>query len=263
MRVSLKAALPLFDHLSEIAARIESFQDLLLFVDFDGTLAPIADDPARVSLPPETRQALARLAALPKFSVAVISGRALPDLRERVGLENLFYAGNHGLEIRGPGVEFVEPAAALRLKALGELSRNLRTLLHDIPGVAVENKVLSASVHYRRAPAGSFPRIRETVDGVVGSNGRPFEVTLGRKVLEIRPRVDWNKGMAVRWIRESLGKPDALSLYVGDDLTDEDAFSALPRGITISIGRDHPTSAHYYIERQESVQRFLDWLGDR
>jgi trehalose-phosphatase len=94
-------------------------------------------------------------------------------------------------------------------------------------------------------------------------DGNPFEVTEGRKVFEIRPRVGWDKGMAVRWIEKASAKPGALSLYIGDDATDEDAFHAIPEGITISIGKTRATSAQYYLERQESVPEFLDWLSHR
>src|SRR5260370_7174745 len=104
-------------------------------------------------MPAETRNALVSLAGRRKFSLAVISGRALADLRQRVGLPNLVYAGNHGLEIDGPALHFVEPDAARSIRALGELARFMRGRLHGIPGVAVENKILTASVHFRRTPA--------------------------------------------------------------------------------------------------------------
>ncbi len=109
-------------------------------------------------MPVSARELLASCASNPRFSVAIVSGRGLADLRTRVDLENLIYAGNHGLEISGPGVDFIEPAAVERLKSLGELSRHLRARLNHIPGVEVENKILSASVHYRRAASRHSPR---------------------------------------------------------------------------------------------------------
>jgi trehalose 6-phosphate phosphatase len=261
MPVSLKSTQPLMEHLPEIASSLQAASHVLLFLDFDGTLAPIVEDPGLARMPEGTRKALDRFASNPKISLAIVSGRGLADLRVRVGLENLIYAGNHGLEISGPGMDFIEPVAAERLKSLGELSRHLRTRLHDIPGVEIENKVLSASVHFRRAPAASLARIRQTVDDAVVFDGNPFEVTEGRKVLEIRPRVDWDKGVAVRWIQRASGRPGAVPVYLGDDCTDEDAFLVLPEGITISVGNAKETSARYFLERQESVQEFLDWLS--
>ncbi|HEV8041324.1 MAG TPA: trehalose-phosphatase [Bryobacteraceae bacterium] len=259
MPASLRSTLPLFDHLPAIASALRAAPEILLFLDFDGTLAPIVEDPSSARMPPETRQALVRLASESRFSLAIISGRALSDLRLRVDLEDLIYAGNHGLEISGPGVEFIEPTAAERLKALGELSRHLKVRLHDIPGVEVENKVLSASIHFRRAPAASLAEIREAVEDAVIFDDNPFEITEGRKVLEIRPRVGWHKGMAVRWIQH--GHPGALPLYIGDDSTDEDAFLALPEGITIGVGKARETAAQYFLERQELVPEFLLWLA--
>ncbi len=253
---------PLFDHLPDIASSLAASGRLLLFLDFDGTLAPIRDEPDQAAMPPETREALCTLAAMDRVSLAIVSGRALLDLRERVGLDNLIYAGNHGLEISGPGLDFVEPEAALRISALGELARHLRTRLRDIPGVEVENKVLSASVHFRRAAAVSWDEIHGVVRTAVGPSGDLFEINLGRKVFEIRPRVNWHKGMAVSWIKETAGLQGALQIYVGDDLTDEDAFTAMPEGITINVGRAVTTSARYYIEKQESVQQFLVWLAE-
>ncbi|HYL75510.1 MAG TPA: trehalose-phosphatase [Bryobacteraceae bacterium] len=253
--------LPLFEHLSEISCNVSAAHQLFLFLDFDGTLAPIGNDPDKAYMGPETRKALLKLAAKDRVSLAIISGRALSDLRERVGLKNIIYAGNHGLEIKGPGMEFVEPAAAQQIRALGELARHLRTRLHDIPGVEVENKVLSASVHFRRAAPGKRGEIGQMVRTAVESIGSLFEMTLGRKVFEIRPRVNWHKGRAVRWIKETSGTPDALSVYLGDDATDEDAFSALGEDITISVGRCKRTSARYCLERQEAVQQFLTWLA--
>lgn len=261
MSTGLKSAQPLSEHLPEISSRLRAAPEILLFLDFDGTLAPIVESPSLASLPADAREVLARCAGTPGISVAIVSGRALADLRTRVGLENLIYAGNHGLEISGPGVDFIQPGAVERLKALGELARHLRARLHHIPGVEVENKILSASVHYRRAAAATLPDIRQAVDDAVVFDDNPFQITEGRKVLEIRPRVDWDKGMAVRWIQQASGHPDALAVYIGDDATDEDAFLAIPEGITVSVGKARATSAQYYIENQESVPEFLLWLS--
>lgn len=261
MPASLKSTQPLMEHLPEIASALHAAPHILLFLDFDGTLAPIVQDPGKAQMPDGTREALRRFASDPRISLAIISGRALDDLRTRVGLENLIYAGNHGLEIGGPGMEFLEPVAAGRLKALGELARHLRTRLNDIPGIEVENKVLSASIHFRRASQSDLAEIRRAVDDAVQFDDNPFQVSEGRKVLEIRPRVSWDKGSAVRWILEASNQPGALSLYLGDDATDEDAFLALPEGITISIGKPKETAAQYFLERQDLVPEFLAWLS--
>jgi trehalose-phosphatase len=209
----------------------------------------------------ETRSILRRLSQNGSWSVVIVSGRALSDIRERVGLADLIYAGNHGLEICGDGLRFVEPAAVQRSKILGEISCRVRQRLRHIPGVEIENKVLTASVHFRRAPRGSLDEIRKTVSGEIASSDGIFRVTQGLQVLEIRPHVDWNKGTAVRWIQERTGTAGALSLYIGDDITDEDAFRALPSGVTVRVGQAGETAARYYLEDESSVVHFLVWLA--
>src|SRR6267154_4791815 len=165
-------------------------------------------------------------------------------------MPNLIYAGNHGLEISGPGVYFIQPDAAKRVQALSDLSRELQNRLQNVPGVQVENKVLTASVHYRRAPADRMREIHQLTNLAVSACGGLFQLTPGLQVFEIRPRVSWHKGKAVDWIKEAWAKGHALSVYVGDDATDEDAFLALPEGITVSVGSARQTSARYYLEDQ-------------
>jgi len=194
--------------------------------------------------------------------VAIISGRALPDLRERVRMDEIIYAGNHGLEITGPGLHFIEPTAASRVEALEELARHLQVRLRHISGVEVENKVLTASIHFRRASASRLEEVHRTVQGALSPVVDLFQVTQGLQVFEIRPRVNWHKGRAVRWIREAVGRRDALPVYIGDDLTDEDAFAALPEGITVRVGRTTGTGARYSLESQDLVQEFLLWLAE-
>jgi trehalose 6-phosphate phosphatase len=252
---------PLFECLPHIACSIQNAPHVLLSLDFDGTLAPIDANPGTASMPPESRRALKALEADSRYTVAIISGRALPDLRERVRMEEIIYAGNHGLEISGPGLHFIEPTAPRSVEALEELTRHLQVRLRHIPGVEVESKVLTASVHFRRASAERLAEINDTVRDALAPVVSLFQVTQGLQVLEIRPRVDWNKGLAVRWIRHALGRGDALVMYLGDDLTDEDAFAALPDGITIAVGRATCTCARYHVETQESVQAFLLWLA--
>lgn len=252
---------PLFDHLSDIESLLRDHRRVLVFLDFDGTLTPIVDFPNQAVMLPETRDTLKRLSAIGKFSITIVSGRALNDIRERVGITNLTYAGNHGLEIWGEGLHFVEPEAVQRIKILGEFSRRLRERLRHIPGVEVENKVLTTSVHFRRAARGSLDEIRKTVHAELAFSERIFRVTRGLQVIEIRPRVDWNKGTAVRWIQRVNGSANTLSLYIGDDSTDEDAFAALPEGVTVRVGHAKGTAARYYLDDQRSVTHFLSWLG--
>jgi trehalose 6-phosphate phosphatase len=251
---------PLFDHLSNIEALLRVSGRVLLFLDFDGTLAPIVEMPDQAVMPATTRILLDRLSQTSWCSVVIVSGRALGDIRERVGMANLTYAGNHGLELCGNGLHFVQPESVQRIKMLGELSRRLRERLRHVPGVEIENKVLTLSVHFRRAQRGSLDEIQKAVYEELAFSDRTFRVTQGLQVLEIRPSVDWNKGSAVRWIQEARGSANTLSFYLGDDSTDEDAFQALPDGITIRVGQVKRTAARYYLEGQSWVTHFLTWL---
>lgn len=255
-------ALSLFDHLSDVAQVLSAAGRVFVFLDFDGTLAPIVDQPGAASMPAKTREQLINLSHRPRFLIAIISGRPLADLRQRVGLAGLFYAGNHGLEIAGPGLTFVIPEALERVPALRELSRSLERRLSDIAGTNVDNKGLTATVHYRQAGAADREVIRRIVQEAVASTGDLFRTSEGLEALEIRPRVNWNKGAAAQWILESSGAGDALPIYLGDHATDEDAFSALAAGITVRIGRTAETSAQYQLEYQEAVGEFLAWLAE-
>jgi trehalose 6-phosphate phosphatase len=253
---------PLFDHLSNVASSVGRAGHVFLFLDFDGTLAPIVEEPGMASMPPETRQSLVSLAGRRRFSVAIISGRSLPDLQRKVGLQGLTYAGNHGLTICGPGLSFVEPTAAKRMGMLQELSQELGKRLRHISGAEMENKGLTASVHFRKAPENSLEEIRQIVGAAVTSSGPLFHVTQGLQSLEIRPQVNWNKGTAARWIMETSERPHSLPVYLGDDASDEDAFSALSAGITVRVGPAAETSAQYHLEYQEAVREFLIWLAE-
>jgi len=253
---------PLLDHLPDLAARVGAAGHLFLFLDFDGTLAPIVEDPDMAQMPAGTRDALRSLAGKENLSVGIISGRALRDVQERVGLKDIIYAGNHGLEISGPGLSLVNPTAAMQVARLRELAQDLRNRLLHIPGILLEDKVLTASVHFRKAPANFREEIRRIVEAAVGSTGDLFCVTRGLEVFEIKPRVNWNKGSAVRWIQKRLAKGPALTMFLGDDITDEDAFAALPDGITVRVGPHGKTSARYHLETQESVPEFLLWFAD-
>ena len=249
---------PLFQHLKEIETRIHRSQKLFLLLDFDGTLAPIVSDPALAELPRETRQVLRALQNAGAI-LAIISGRSLDDVRARVKLDAI-YAGNHGLEIEGPGVHFREHSAEALQPELATLCRRLLGDLSHIPGIIIEYKGLSASVHYRNAPAESVPEVAAIVDRALEAAGSPFVMHTGKKVFEIRPCVHWHKGSAVRWLRQRIGPAGALPVCIGDDATDEDAFRALPDGVTICVG-SAVTRARYRARDRGEALAFLEWLA--
>jgi trehalose 6-phosphate phosphatase len=255
---------PLFDHLEEIRKEIAAAHHFALFLDFDGTLAPIVQHPGEAKIPPKTRRVLEGIVERPDVTVAVISGRALEDLRVRVGMD-VILAGNHGLEIGGRGLDFREPKAQQRRVMLGEICAELRKLSRSIEGAEIEDKGLSGSVHFRNVAAADVSRLAAVVRAVVSPHGNQFVIRQGIKVFEIVPCVRWNKGLAVRWILDQLrGFPDEriCYCYIGDDVTDEDAFRELAEGITIQVAGKTATAARFRARDTAETRAFLDWLKD-
>lgn len=236
---------------------------VVLGLDFDGTLSPLVLRPASARLPAETRRLLSRLAADPRVSVAIISGRALADIKGRVGLRKLHYSGNHGLEIEGPGVSWRHPAARRAAGQVRRLSLDLASCLAGFPGILVENKGLTLSVHHRAMPPALEAGLRKAVLRAGRSFSSRLTVSRGKKILEFRPKVRWNKGHALLRIARLHG-PGGLILFVGDDRTDEDGFRVLGRrAVTVKVGGAAHSHAHYRIANQSGVLPFLKFLERR
>jgi len=246
---------------AEVSEKIRGAQTASLFLDFDGTLVPISPDPRHPRLDAVTAETLERIVGHGLMTVAVISGRAVEDLYCRIRLEGVIYAGNHGMEIFGRGLGFVEPVAWSRREALADVCAMLCEALRDVEGVMVENKGLTASVHYRLVAAEAVPAVFQTVYDAVQQAG-DFRLNPGRKVYEIAPRTNWNKGMAAKWINQHLRREPAFTVYVGDDTTDEDAFAALEGQLTVKVGPASDTLARYHLPDPSAVQELLAWLAE-
>jgi len=261
----------LFRSWESFSADIRAASHILLLSDYDGTLTPIASRPDEAVLPPEVRDKLRALAAKPTFSIGIISGRSLSETKSLVGVEEIYYAGNHGLEIEGPGFKFIHPTAKVAQPTIQALFRQLSTKLADIEGPIVENKGLSLSVHYRlvrRDKEGTVAEIFHEVTSPWLSDGK-IRVTSGKKVWEVRPPIDWHKGKAVETIikekRSFLKSEQLLTIYLGDDTTDEDAFKIIhrPQGWSIFIGEENTSSnADYFLNSTSEVMTFLSRLHD-
>lgn len=247
------------------AARAEAGV-LLLGLDFDGTLAPIVPHPEDAAPLPATRAALDLLTARSDTHIALVSGRSLDDLRRRVVLEHIYYAGNHGLEIDGPDVHRLHDAAAVARTTLAALVRDLERALNAVDGAFVEDKGLTLSVHFRlvRDEAGE-ERVRDMVRSCARSYSG-LRLTDGRKVVEIRPDVDWNKGRAFSFLRDTLeerfGRGPAV--FIGDDRTDEDAFRELGAtdcSIIVGDPPQHESIAQACLRSPAEVAEFLHQLA--
>lgn len=259
----------LFDVWNKVAQRLKLANHVLLLSDFDGTLLPIVDRPEMAALSPEAAKLIRTLAKNRHYTVGIISGRALTDLKSRIGVEGIIYAGNHGLEIEGFGSNFLEPIAEEMRPFFQILNQALAATFRGSKGVFVENKGLTLSVHYRSVDDTEETRVKDAFDRVTNPlnvTGR-IKVTHGKKVYEIRPPVDWDKGRAISWLiarcREARGKGGALPVYLGDDLTDEDGFKVIEKnsGISVFVGeQSFPSVARYFLKSPDEVIDLLRML---
>ncbi|MBI4371403.1 MAG: trehalose-phosphatase [Elusimicrobia bacterium] len=233
---------------------------LVVGLDFDGTLAPLAPHPSLARLPAKTRRLLARLARRPRVRLAIVSGRGLADVRRLVGLKGVHYAGNHGLQILGPGFCWRHPRTRAAAADVRALARRLERPLRDFPRTHVENKGPTLSVHYR----GMAPRLEPALHAAVTRALRPFARSLrlaaGKKTWEARPKARWNKGHALLKIAR-LARPGGRLLFVGDDRTDEEGFLALGRrAVTVRVGPASRTAARFLLKGRRDVDCLLQFL---
>lgn len=235
-----------------------------LFIDFDGTLVPIQQDPARCFLPDETKGLLESLANANHCYVAVLSGRSIKDIKAMVGIRTICYGGNHGLVISGGGMTYIHPGALSAKPLIDKAGRRLGKRIAGIRGAWVERKKFTVSLHYRLAGREAVPRLTGIFHDVAAEfrDEGPLAVMKGKKVLELMPDLAWNKGSAALRILRRLGGK-YIPVFIGDDLTDETAFRALGRkGICIKIGKSGNTSAHYYLKTFREVPRLLQLILD-
>jgi trehalose-phosphatase len=238
---------------------------LAVFLDYDGTLTPIVDDPHKALLSDSMRRTVTRLAE--RCTVGVISGRDLKDVREKIGIEGIVYAGSHGFDIAGPETGRMQLQQGTDfLPALDRAERLLKIALKKIAGAVVERKRFSVAVHYRNIKRGSFGAVKLLVD-TVAHDVPELRKSKGKKIFELRPRMNWHKGKALLWILDALelGGSAALPIYIGDDVTDEDAFRALKdRGIAIVVAEaPRATAAAYGLGNPGEVEAFLGELASR
>ena len=238
---------------------------LAVFLDYDGTLTPIVPRPEDAVLAPEVRETVAQLARL--CTVAIISGRDLANVRALVGVEGLVYAGSHGFDIAGPRGSLASNSKGDDFLPVLEMAeRELRDALDGVPGSQVERKKYSIAVHYRNVAEDRLAVLESAVDRALRQHPDLRDLP-GKKVHDLQPRIEWDKGKALLHLLKTLGldQPDVLPIYIGDDITDEDAFWALAeRGIGIVV-RDEPrtTAASLALENPGDVHRFLAALCRR
>jgi trehalose 6-phosphate phosphatase len=246
----------------EISQRLDQGTPAV-FLDYDGTLTPIVDDPAQALIPQETREVVQRLAG--RCTIAIVSGRDLDDVRGMVCIEGIAYAGSHGFDIIGPDGQHREQGHWQRfLTPLDTAQEELSGSLKDIPGARVERKRFAIAVHYRAVDDALVDELEAQVNQVV-SRHPELRKTGGKKIFELRPNIDWDKGKALLFLIEALHLPGdrTVPVFIGDDVTDEDGFHAIRNnGIAIVVGEeDRQTEAHYSLRNPEETRIFLEKLA--
>ncbi len=243
---------------NEIISRVDQ-QQVAVFLDFDGTLTPIVDRPDLARLSQDMREALDLLSR--HCPIGIISGRDRKYVTDLVNLDTLIYAGSHGFDIAGPqGLHFQHEVGTEFFSMLDQAEADIRARLQAIPGSFIERKKFSIAVHYRLVNPDKAPRIEEAVMQVL-SDYPELRRSEGKKVFEIQPRLEWDKGKALLWLLDGLHwkEKNYFPMYIGDDLTDEDAFGALREvGIGIVVEEGYRfSSAHYSLQHPHEVREYL------
>ncbi|XP_062215455.1 probable trehalose-phosphate phosphatase 9 [Phragmites australis] len=268
------SALGRFDALAAAAKG----KQIAVFLDYDGTLSPIVEDPDRAVMTDEMRDAVRGVAV--HFPTAIVSGRCRDKVFGFVRLVELYYAGSHGMDIGGPTADsnlhtapdkaksvLCQPASEF-LPMIEEVCGALVAKVESIPGAKVENNKFCLSVHFRCVDEKRWGALAEQVRSVLKDYPK-LRLTQGRKVLEVRPMIKWDKGKALEFLLESLGyaeRADAFPIYIGDDRTDEDAFKVLRsrgQGAGILVSKfPKETSASFSLREPAEVREFLRKLVD-
>lgn len=252
----------LFDCWGEVTGQIRRAQHLALFCDFDGTLTPIRRDPDAVRLAPRVRNLLKALAKS-GITLGLVSGREIADLRKRVGLRGMWYAGAHGLLLRDPGNRahsLVKPEQKARIRAA---TRLLTKQIRGARGLRIERKIATVALHYRGAPRKSQVIARDAVARAMERDPH-LCVLASKKVWGLLPDEQSDKWRGISFIleREQQRNSDGgrLLIFVGDDATDERVFAKM-RGISIAVGKKSKTAARYWLRSPGEVRKFLERLN--
>lgn len=249
------------ERLAEIRTRVRN-RPIAVFLDFDGTLTPIVERPELAILSNDMRATLEALAD--RCPVVVISGRERSDVERLVGLNKIIYAGCHGFDITGPqGTKIQHEEGVGYAPVIGEAAHELERRLAPVEGVIIENKTYAAAVHFRLVKSEDLGRVEHAVDRVLEQHPL-LRKTRGKKVFELRPSISWDKGKAVSWLLDALGfnEADVVPLYLGDDVTDRDAFHAIRgKGISLLVAEQpQPSCADYRLSGTADVRAFLSEL---
>jgi len=249
----------LFQAWEEVEPRIRTARLLFLLLDYDGTLTPIVARPELAVCPPEVKSLLEKLRDSPRSQVAIISGRALEDLKGKVGVSGITYVGNHGLEMENPAGVHRKKLSPQRQEELGRIRKHLEARLNSIPGISFEDKGPILTVHHRNAPRGSGRLVQKAVEEALAGDPARWQISTGKKIFEIHPQIEFDKGKTVRELLDRSPGARPFPVYLGDDRSDEEAFRAVQgQGISVFVGPEPGFSAASFFLRDPS--EVLDFL---
>ncbi len=255
---------PLFSDWASILTRIQRAKVCCLLLDYDGTLTPIVATPQDAVCPPKVKSLLAEIRESPHFEVAIISGRALEDIRDKVGIDGITYVGNHGLEFQNPAGECKRRLSAERQGEFNLIRQQLERVLSNIPGILFEDKGVTFSVHYRNVSQELLGSIPDILNRAIEKWSEHWYLRKGKMAFEVRPRAEFNKGKAAEIILKFAPERDLLPIALGDDDSDEDVFRMVRNwGITVSVGNERKnTEAEFYLKDPSEVAELLQRLAE-
>ena len=253
-------------NLKYILPKLKKASQIVLFLDYDGTLSPIVNEPKKAVLSSKTKGLLKRLLTDKRIILAIVTGRSLPQIKKLVGIDDIYYAGCHGLEIESKQRQYRIAECDRMLPFIRYIKKLLHKGLKGIDCVQIEDKDLILAIHYRRVRPGLVPAVKKVFFDVVEPyvKAKLIKIASGKKVLEARPFVEWDKGRYCGYLLDRLKRKGEtlLPVYIGDDVTDESAFKRLRgKGITIFVrGEKRSSAASYYLNSTDEVSDFLNML---
>lgn len=244
--------------------KIEAAENLLLFLDYDGTLAPFKADPLSACALPQIEKTLSILKRKNNYYLNLVSGRKLSELKDMLHLKEASYAGSHGLEIElSFEAEVIYPYQTKSIDTLSQKNYDrVKKDYQDLEGIKVEDKGFGLALHFETLEKQKEHQAK--LESLFSDSA--YQLLSGREVIEIRP-AGWDKGKAVDYmtqrIKENYGIENTLRIYIGDDRTDEDAFRILNDGLSIYVQNDSnlKTEAEYYLKDPEDTAKLLKVLA--
>lgn len=256
----------LFSERSKIIKHFAKSGVCLLMLDFDGTLSNIAMSPAKAFINKKVKKNLKKLSNYKNLHIAIISGRSLPDIKNKVGVKGLAYAGNHGQEWEIKEKTFAAQIPKSYKNAISTFKNKLKEVIKGYKGAFFEYKGIGIAVHYRQLEKEAHKKFKDIVNSILYPfiHNKSLTIVNGKKVIDIRPMSKLNKGSFAIYYLNLLAKKNIKPtvMYIGDDATDEDAFKALKRHITVRVGKKYNSAARYYIQDVKETAVILQNVAD-